>query len=50
MNAHAKFQKLMETHAPQPLTEAELSVELPHNVGAMTLAEVMRWIKTRAST
>lgn len=47
MNARAKYQKLMETQAPQPLTEAELSVALPDNVGDMTLAEVERWIRAR---
>jgi hypothetical protein len=48
MHAQTKYQKLMETQAPQPLTEAELAVELPENVSDMTVAELERWIKARA--
>ncbi len=47
MNARIKYEMLMETQAPQPLTEAELAVELPENVGLMTVAEVERWIEAR---
>jgi hypothetical protein len=42
------YEKFMEMQPPQPLTEAELAVELTHNVGAMTLAEVMCWIRNRS--
>lgn len=47
MNARAKYQMLMETHTPQPLTEAQLAVELPENVALMTVAEIEQWIKAR---
>jgi hypothetical protein len=48
MNARIKYEMLMETQAPQPLTEAELAVELPVNVAEMTVDEIQRWIKARA--
>lgn len=47
MNARIKYKKLMETQAPRVLTEAELMVTLPDNVGEMTVAEIERWIKAR---
>lgn len=42
------LQEMQQKHPVQALTEAEVNVTLPANVGQMTLAEIARWIKARA--
>jgi hypothetical protein len=42
--------EMQRTQPVKMLTEAELQVSLPVNMGEMTLAEIQRWIQARAAS
>lgn len=50
MNTLNEMRQMLRTKPVKALTESQLAVELPENVGEMTVAEVERWIEARSAS